>query len=79
MTNIQVQEYLCKCKPKRLNDFGFVLDSAIALKYFVCLFEFSLSVFQLFPICEFENFLTSVYRVTVNNFKMGGGNFIGHL
>ena len=69
MTNIQVQEYLCKCKPKRLNDFGFVLDSAIALKYFVCLFEFSL----LFFICKLNFFLTSTCGVTVKSFRMGGG------
>ena len=35
--------------------------------FFLGLFEFSL------------RFLTSVYRINVNNFRMGGGNFIGHL
>ena len=37
------------------------------LVFFVALFGFSLT------------FLTSVYRVTVNHFKMGGDNFTGHL
>ena len=37
------------------------------LVFSVDLFEFSLK------------FLTSVYRVTVNDSRMEGGNFIGHL
>ena len=37
------------------------------LVFFVALVEFSLK------------FLTSVYRVTLNHFRMVGGNFIGHL
>ena len=37
------------------------------LVFFVVLFESSLE------------FLTSVYRVTVNHFGMGGDNFVGHL
>ena len=70
--NIQAQEYLS------LNNWTFltffVYDSASAftffnhiLVFFVALFEFSLK------------FLTSVYRVTVNHFGMGGDNFVGHL
>ena len=47
--------------------------------YFFFRFEFDLSVFQLFPIFEFKKILTSVYRITVNNYGMGGDIFIGHL
>ena len=64
-------------KPKQLNVFNILILFMIAplllyffnhiLVSFVALFEFSL------------NFLTSVYRVTVNHFRMGRGNFIDHL
>ena len=47
------------------------------LEFFVGLYEFSLSVFQLSPIYELI-ILASVYRVTVNCFRMGRGNCIGH-
>ena len=42
--------------------------------FFAGLFEFSVSVFRLFLICEFKNLLTSVYRINANNFRIGGGN-----
>ena len=60
-------------KPKQLNVFNILILFMIAplllyffnhiLVFFVALFEFSLK------------FLTSVYRVTVNHFRMGGGQF----
>ena len=60
-------------KPKQLNVFNILILSKLELLllyffnhilvFFVALFEFSL------------NFLTSVYRVTVNHFRMGGGQF----